>query len=96
MALPKGSQEQRREKRRGISRTYNIDINWLTGFNKDKDLQEVAELSGVLDAPLDFISSELCLKFETLVPNAVSIWPSDFVQVPLSIKYSDMQFDTST
>ncbi|XP_028394479.1 uncharacterized protein LOC114518673 [Dendronephthya gigantea] len=56
-----------------------------------EDLQKVAELSGVLDAPNDFLSAELGALFTSLLPQPEKCKCNEFVQTYLLLKqrYSD-------
>ena len=52
----------------------------------NQDLQKVAEISGVLDAPDDFISANLRTLFSAFVPESEKIQCNEFVQKYLLLK----------
>ena len=56
-----------------------------------QDLQEVAELSGVLDAPDDFLSAELRTLLSAILPEPEKTQCNEFVQKYLLLKqgYAD-------
>lgn len=57
----------------------------------EEDLEEVTELSGVLDAPDDYISSSLRKELHDLLPNSEDTKCNEFVQTYIMLKqrYSD-------
>lgn len=57
------------------------------GFEvSEEDLQAAAELSGVLDAPDDYLSPELHTHFNSIVPEPEKIQSNEFVQKYLLLK----------
>ena len=57
------------------------------GFKvNNQDLQVVAELSGVLEAPDDFLSFELRTLFNDLLPEPENVQCNEFVQKYLLLK----------
>jgi hypothetical protein len=65
-----------------------ITVLPILGFQvTEQDLQEVTELSGVLDAPDDYITLSLYLeKLNNLLPNPENIKSTEFVQIYLMLK----------
>ena len=64
-----------------------ITVLPILGFQvTEQDLQEVTELSGVLDAPDDYIPSLYREKLNNLLPNPQNIKSTEFVQTYLTLK----------
>ena len=64
-----------------------ITVLPILGFQvTEQDLQEVTELSGVLEAPDDYIPLPYKDSLNTLLPNPENIKSTEFVQTYLMLK----------
>ena len=73
------------------------NFSYILGFTlNETDLYAAAEQGGVLNAPKDYIRTEICSKLENILPEPENVKPNEFVQAYLSIKYSELKLQEST
>ena len=69
----------------------NLNFSSLKGLNAtNQDLPKVAEISGVLDAPDDFLSANLRSLFSAFVPEPEKFQCNEFVQKYLLFKQRNL------